>query len=159
MKCRGFSLIEALVAIAVLSLGLLGAAGLLLGGLRDQSQALRHGAAVALLVDMADRVRANPAAGDAYDTRNANAGSVTCDASAPCEPASLARFDVAHFESAARALLPDLSPRASIFFEPATGSTAPARYVISLQWHDVSGPEASDEATLVVLAQPVAGAA
>jgi len=42
---RGFSLVEMLVALVVLSVGLLGAAGLLLGGLRDQSLALRHGAA------------------------------------------------------------------------------------------------------------------
>jgi type IV pilus assembly protein PilV len=155
---RGFSLVEVLVAVLVLSLGLLGAAALLLGGLRDQSQALRHGAALAVLADMADRVRANASAGPAYDTRSSPSGEIECNAVTPCNAENLARFDRAHFATAARTQLPYQSPRESILFEPATGSTAPARYRISLQWRDGREPDATDEATLVVLAQPVAGA-
>jgi type IV pilus assembly protein PilV len=155
---RGFSLLEALVALAVLSVGLLGAAAMLLRGLRDQAQALRHGAATTLLADMADRIRANPSARAAYDTRTASAGVVACREESACDAASLAAHDVAHFQSAARALLPRQRPRTTIDFEPATGSTAPDRYVVSLRWTDPRDPDAADEATLFVLAQPVAGA-
>lgn len=157
LMSRGFSLIETLVALAVLSVGLLGAAAMLLRGLRDQAQALRHGTATALLADMADRIRANPTARAAYDTRTERPGIVTCDGENACDAPSLAAHDIAHFQSAARALLPRQRPRPAIDFEPATGSTAPDRYVVSLRWTDARDPDAADEATLVVLAQPVAG--
>jgi type IV pilus assembly protein PilV len=154
---RGFSLIEALVALVVLSVGLLGAAGLLLGGLRDQSLALRQASATVLLADMADRIRANPDAREAYASA-AHAGGPACGEADNCDAASLAAHDLAHFESVAHRLLPHQRPRAQIIFEPATGPTSD-RYVISLTWIDARDPEASGEATLTLLAQPVAGAA
>jgi type IV pilus modification protein PilV len=155
---RGFSLIEALVALAVLSVGLLGAAALLLGGLRDQALALRHGAVGALLTDIAGRIRANDAAGAAYATGTEHASEVRCDEASPCDPATLAAHDIAHFESAAAALLPVQHPRPRIAFEPAIGPAAPDRYVISLGWDDPREPDATDAVTLILLAQPVAGA-
>lgn len=155
---RGFSLVEALVALAVLSVGLLGAAALLLGGLRDQSLALRHGAANALLADMAARIRANVSAGAAYDTGSEPAGEFTCDEGSPCDAAALAAFDLASFESAAAALLPVQHPRPRVTYEPAIGRAAPSRYVISLGWEDPREPDAMDESTLILFAQPVAGA-
>lgn len=154
---RGFSLIEALVAITVLSLGLLGAAGLLLGSLRDQSRTLRQGAALQLVTDVAERVRANPAAGSAYATATSPAGDPACDEVSPCDAAALAAHDVAHFDSAARALLAEQQPRAQIFFEPAIGPAPLHRYVISLGWQDVREMAGDDEASLLVMAQPVAG--
>lgn len=155
---RGFSLIEALVALAVLSVGLLGAAALLLGGLRDQSLALRHGAASALVTDIAERLRANGSAGAAYVTGTHHASDVGCDETSACDPATMAAHDLAYFESAAAALLPALKPRPRITFEPAIGPAAPNRYVISLAWDDPREPDTTDEVTLILLAQPVAGA-
>lgn len=155
---RGFSLIEALVALAVLSVGLLGAAAMLLGGLRTQRVALRHEAALGLVADTADRIRANPLAGAAYDTRAPVTGGA-CDASTACGPAALASHDIAAFQSAANRLLPAQQPQTAILFEPAIGTTTPDRYVISLRWQDPRDPQTSDEVTLTVLAQPVAGTA
>jgi type IV pilus assembly protein PilV len=154
---RGFSLIEALVALVVLSVGLLGAACLLLGGLRDQSLALRQSAATLLLADMADRIRANPEAREAY-AGTASTDAPACGEADPCDAAALAAHDLAHFASTARRLLPQQRPRTQVDFEPATGTTAD-RYVISLTWIDARDTEASGEATLTLLAQPVAGAA
>jgi type IV pilus assembly protein PilV len=154
---RGFSLIEALVALAVLSVGLLGAAGMLLGGLRDQSLALRHGAASVLVADVASRIRANVAARASYDSRSARADDAPCDEPSPCDAAMLAARDRAYFDAAAQALLPGQQPRADITFEPAIGSAAPDRYVVSLTWHDAREPDATDDTTLILLAQPVAG--
>jgi type IV pilus modification protein PilV len=157
---RGFSLIEALVALAVLSLGLLGAAGMLLNSLRDQSLALRHTAAGALVADMADRIRANPAARELYDTGMSRAAAENCDEAAPCDRARLAAHDLAAFEAGARALLPNQDPRVSITFAPAIGPAAPDRYSLALRWRDVRDPDATDEVTLTLLAQsPVAGTA
>lgn len=155
---RGFSLIEVLVALVVLSVGLLGAGGLLVGGLRDQTRALRHGAAVTLVADMAARIRANPDARELY-AGSSSASAPGCDEAAPCDPTELAAHDVAWFDSTARQLLPNQHPVPRILYEPATGPTTTDRYVISLSWSDARDPDTSDEATLIQLARPVAGGA
>ena len=66
---RGFTLVETLVSLVVLSVGLLGAAALLLDNLRSHAGALRRVAALSLVRDMADRIRANPHGGVYYNTR------------------------------------------------------------------------------------------
>lgn len=157
---RGFSLVEMLVALAVLSVGLLGAAGMLLGGLRDQALALRHQGAGILVAGIAERIRTNPGARAAYDTRNPRNSGAACDEAAPCDSAALAAHDLTDFDSAAQRALPEFAPRVDIHFEPAIGPAATDRYVISLTWRDARDPEATDAVTLILLAQsPVAGAA
>lgn len=56
---RGFSLVEVLVALVVLSLGLLGLASLQVSGLRAGQSSFYGGQAAQLAMDMADRLRAN----------------------------------------------------------------------------------------------------
>jgi type IV pilus assembly protein PilV len=55
----GFTLLEVLVAIVVLSLGLLGLAGLQAASLRNNQTAYYRGIATQQAYDMADRMRAN----------------------------------------------------------------------------------------------------
>lgn len=55
----GFTLLEVLVAVLVLSFGLLGIAGLLLASVRNNSVATQRTAATFLAQDMADRIRSN----------------------------------------------------------------------------------------------------
>lgn len=57
---RGFTLVEVLVAILLLSVGLLGVAGLQISGLRYHQGAYMRGQATSLLYDMTDRMRINP---------------------------------------------------------------------------------------------------
>lgn len=66
---RGFTLIEVLVALLILSVGLLGLAGLQGRGLRDNHSALLRSQAVNQAEDILDRMRANRAAAvnGAYD--------------------------------------------------------------------------------------------
>mgnify|MGYP005820422503 CR=1 FL=1 len=59
-RTRGFTLLEVLIAILLLSIGLLGVAGLQIGGLRYQQGAYARAQATTLLTDMADRMRINP---------------------------------------------------------------------------------------------------
>ncbi len=69
-SCRGFTLIEVLVAIVILSVGLLGLAGLQVSGLRNNQEAYLRSQATIIAEDVFDRMRANRAAaqnGD-YDT-------------------------------------------------------------------------------------------
>lgn len=158
---HGFSLIESLVALAVLSVGLLGATSMLLTSLGDQSRALRQQEALLLVMDIAERIRANPAGGDYAAVPAGRAAA--CDEAAPCDAHAVAARDVAHFHSAAQLLLPHQKPRPVILFEPAIGPATQDRYVISLGWttpgNDARESEATDEITLLLLAQPVAGTA
>ena len=59
---RGFSLIEALVSLVVLSVGLLGVAGLQLTSLRSNQGAALRSQATFLAYDIVDRMRANSGA-------------------------------------------------------------------------------------------------
>jgi type IV pilus assembly protein PilV len=56
---RGLSMIEVLVAIVIISLGLLGMAGLQASSLRGSQSAVYRGQAVQFAADMAERMRGN----------------------------------------------------------------------------------------------------
>ena len=56
----GFSLIEVLVTLVILSFGLLGVAGLLVSGVSNAAASEAMSKASQLAADMADRMRANP---------------------------------------------------------------------------------------------------
>ncbi|MBV62712.1 MAG: type IV pilus modification protein PilV [Nevskiales bacterium] len=73
----GVGLVEVLVAVLVLSVGLLGMAGLQLSSMRANASALAKTQATTLAADMLDRMRANRAAAVAgdYDTGFADAHS------------------------------------------------------------------------------------
>ena len=157
---RGFTLLETLVALAVLSVGLLGAAVLLLDSLRAHAGALRRVEALSLVRDMADRIRANPRGGVRYDTVSAPPGAAaasSCQESSSCDIAQLAAADLAYFESSARTLFPHAAD-ARVEYAPATGPASPARYLITLRWSDARDDAGTDSVALQVLAQPpVAG--
>jgi type IV pilus assembly protein PilV len=59
---RGFTLVEAMVALVVLSVGLLGIAGLQITSLKVNHGSATRTQAVYLAYDIIDRMRANPAA-------------------------------------------------------------------------------------------------
>lgn len=58
-SCRGFSLFEVLITVVVVSIGLLGLAGLQFAGLRASNQAQDHTIATHLAQDAIERIRAN----------------------------------------------------------------------------------------------------
>ena len=69
VRCRGaagFTIVEVLVALVVLSVGMLGIAGLYVVTLQSGGTAIYRTQAVNLASDMADRIRANRNAGVAY---------------------------------------------------------------------------------------------
>ena len=73
----GFSLIEALITLLVMSVGLLGIVAMQVIGIQETAGALRHSQATWFAYDMADRIRANinPASLDPIDT-SAGAGDI-----------------------------------------------------------------------------------
>jgi type IV pilus assembly protein PilV len=152
----GFTLLESLVALVLLSLGLLGALALLLQGTQDHADALRQATATQLVREMAERIRANPRASARYDTRTQAPRAAACDAAAPCTAEELAAADMDFLLATARASFPGDDTVVSIEFEPAIGNAAPARHAITLRWR---GPRDRDGnvVTLQVPASPVAG--
>lgn len=159
-RVRGFTLVESLIALLLLSLGLLGAGVMLLESLRAHAEALRAATATRLVRDMAERIRANPTARAQYDTRAGTTGDAACDLAATCDPGQRAATDLAHYITTARATFPGPDTSARIEFEPAIGPVAPDRYRISLQWR---GPRDNDQVrhavTFILLTRPVAGQA
>ncbi len=110
---RGFSLIEVLVALAVLSIGLLGLAALQTIGLKLNHQSYERTQAVIQAYDIIDRMRANKsgtgsAINSTYDNIALGSGttapSTLCNAST-CTGTQMATFDIFQWNAANAALL------------------------------------------------------
>lgn len=114
---HGFSMIEVLVSILIVSLGILALSGLLVKASTLGKTAEFRGAASLLAADVADRIRANAegARNGDYDMEPTllasdfpTAATKACDATTTpvCEPAELAAKDVADWQAALYANLP-----------------------------------------------------
>jgi len=104
---RGFTLIEALIAFVILSVGLLGIVSLQAMAKTSQHLALQHTRAVTLADAIVERIRVNPAGIEAYDIGTANAvgDAPTAEPSpdcrtAACTPTELALHDLWTWEQA-----------------------------------------------------------
>lgn len=105
-RARGFSMLEVLVALLVLSVGLLGLAALQTVGLKFNTQSYQRTQAVLNAYDIIDRVRANPSGilTGSYDnigTTDTPPSLPTC----PCSPAQMADFDIAQWKASLSSLL------------------------------------------------------
>ena len=101
---------EVLIALLILSIGLLGLASLQTNGLRSNQMASMRTTATQLANDIADRMRANPTGVDAqnYVIATSDADPVipvgeTCEGSS-CTAAQMATYDLAQWRGAVRAL-------------------------------------------------------
>jgi len=104
---RGISIIESLVALVVISVGMLGIAGLYLSSLQASRAAKMRSAAVELVGSLADRIRANRDAAAEYDTSKYGGAPATqsCD-TVRCSAAALAQDDLARWLTDLKAGLP-----------------------------------------------------
>jgi type IV pilus modification protein PilV len=162
---RGAGLIELLVALAVLSIGLLGVAHLLVHSMRASHSALLRTQAVNLVADMADRIRANPRGAAAYDcagyaTGAAPRGCAAVDpvtAPANCTSAELAEDDLARWQEVARAALPLADRPCAADVRHEAGAVVD-RFRVSLAWEDAGSSQVlSEQAELVIVRPAVAG--
>ncbi len=97
---RGFTLFEVLISMLVLSIGLLGIAGMQMLALRGNTSAYLRSEAILRAYDIIDRIRANPPASPSYATAMAAApaaASVDC-AAAVCSAGDLAAYDLAQWK-------------------------------------------------------------
>lgn len=140
-KESGFSIVEALVALVVLSVGMLGIAALYVESLRAGRTAIYRTQAVNLASDMADRIRANRNARNSWAmTATATPTVQGCvDGMVNCSAAQLAQDDQARWRTAIQQQLPG-SPAAN----PATpygtiqfiDAVVPNQYVITVTWSE-----------------------
>lgn len=119
---RGFTLIEVLVSVVVLSIGLLGLAALQSTGLRNNHSAYYRSQATFLAYDIIDRMRANRSVAKAGNYN------LTMDAT-PAGGSSVAANDQVAWTNSLDDLLP--SGDGSITVDTATGATT-----VIVQWDD-----------------------
>lgn len=144
----GFTLIEVLVALAVLAVGLLGLASLMISGLQVTRSALQYTLATALLNDMADHIRANRPGAAAYALTagtELDAPAASCATPGECSPTLLAALDLYRWQSAARAALPETQTSIAVTTDASGAQTC----AITLQWRQ-SGDAVPATATVTV---------
>jgi type IV pilus assembly protein PilV len=101
---RGFTLVESLVAMVVISVGMLGIAAMYVEGLRASRTSVYRTIAIELASDLADRIRANATALGAYAGAGANNNCV--NGGADCTPAQLAADDLFWWNAGVQTRLP-----------------------------------------------------
>ncbi len=102
---RGFSLVEVLIALIIMSVGMLGIAGLYVQSMQAGRTALFRHHAVTLAGDVADRIRANPRAGVAYAGIGADNNCV--GAGIDCDAGQMAANDILLWKQQAAESLPN----------------------------------------------------
>lgn len=95
---RGFSLIEVLVSVVIMSVGILGVAGLQVVSLQQNRNSLLRAEALLLANDMLDRMRANPLQDYAgIDFADTPQNATDCTTS-NCSAANMREFDISQWQ-------------------------------------------------------------
>ena len=125
----GFTLIEVLVALVIMSVGMLGIAGLYVHSMQAGRTSILHHNAVTLAGDVADRIRANPTAAAAYALAGGDNNCVL--GGIDCTPAEMAAHDIFIWDQQAVDTLP--TGTVTIVFDD---TVAPPEYEITVAWEE-----------------------
>jgi len=132
----GFTLVEVLVALVVMTVGMLGVAVLYVEGLRMNRTSIHRTLAVALASDMADRIRANDQVPAGYAGTGPGANNNCVNGAAPCSPVQQAQDDWFWWNRDMNDHLP-LGAQANI---EVVGVGNLNRYEISISWPETGQP-------------------
>jgi type IV pilus assembly protein PilV len=133
LKQSGFTLVEAMVSLVVLSVGMIGIAALYAQGLGAERTATYRTQAVNLVADMADRIRSNRLGQAAYAGGAANNGCDPQSGGANCTPAQMAAHDLFVWNQQVTALLP--GGQWQIQYNP---GALPPSVTLNLTWTEVN---------------------
>lgn len=124
----GFTLIEALVTVVVMSIGMLGLAAMQSASVRFAYDSYLRTQTSFMAADLFDRMRANPSVN--YDDLTATTSTNCASASADCDAATMMQFDMAQWTAQAGELFPDAD------VEITTNTPAPFHtYTIEFKWN------------------------
>jgi type IV pilus assembly protein PilV len=129
---HGVTIVEALVALVILSVGMLGIASLYVTSLKTGRTALTRTHAVNLVNDIMDSIRANGAAVEGYETGTRELVTATkeCAGVELCTRDELAEYDLVNWKRELEGNLP--AGRGVIDVTPGT----PDRYVVTVNWRE-----------------------
>jgi len=127
----GFTLVEVLIALVIMSVGMLGIAGLYMHSIQAGRTSLFRHHAVTLAGDVADRIRANPSAGINYQVAGIDNNCV--DGGIDCTPTEMAQNDIYVWDQQAFATLPQ-GAVGIIFID--NGGLSPDTYTITVSWQE-----------------------
>jgi type IV pilus assembly protein PilV len=133
---HGFSIVEAMVALVVMSVGMLGIAGLYVSSLKAGRTAILRTQAVNLASDIADRIRANRTARYAYDTAAVAPCSVPGGGATLAETTArnLAATDTCQWRTIIQTILPQ--GNGVIGFVAGNPAGMPNTYVVTVSWQE-----------------------
>lgn len=131
-RACGFSIVEALVALIVLSVGMLGIAGLYVVTLRSSGSAISRMQAVNLASDLGDRIRANRTAETAYEDPEEVDEATCVGEDKDCTPAEMAANDMFLWQQQIGATLPG-DPTGAVDVDT---TTTPTTYIITVSWQE-----------------------
>ncbi len=136
---RGVSIVESLVALVVITVGMLGIAGLYLSSMQASRTAKVRTHAVELAASIADRIRANRDAGTAYDTAGYSSAPATQDCStARCDPDALAQDDLSRWLTDLRDTLPGGEAVTGTVVVTDRSFPQPDNYQITVTWREAN---------------------
>jgi type IV pilus assembly protein PilV len=127
----GFTLIETMVALLVISVGMIGVAALHGQALSSSGIALRRSVAIGLASDMADRIRVNRTAAMAYEGAAADNGCAapTGGGGGDCSPAQMAAHDLFAWRAQIAQSLPGGTGAVDV-----DTATNPTTYTVTVSW-------------------------
>lgn len=146
MKQSGFTLLEVLVAMLVLSIGLLGLAGLMASSMRNNQSAYHSTQATWLAYDILDRMRANNvvALAGGYAAASTIGSPASCSTTAPS--GSVAAQDIGGWKNMIACALP-------VGDGAITVTPANRQVRITVQWNDSRATNGVSNQQLIVESQ------
>jgi type IV pilus assembly protein PilV len=142
----GFSLVEVLITLVIMSIGMLGIAGLYVQSMQAGRTSMFRHHAVTLASDVADRIRANPLAGVAYAAAGGMDNSCI-NGGVDCNAADMAANDILLWQEQADDSLP--GGQVGIVFD---GGVVPPTYQITISW---SAPNPANQPPTYIITIPV----
>lgn len=149
-KQKGFTLLEALVAFLILSIGMLGIGSLQLISLKAGHTAALRTVAVIKVEEMFERIRNNPEQVSNYDSTATAAANNNCNDYSTviiCTPEDLVAYDVYEWEAELEGILADDNDNASltqnsgvttsiVVTDPVAGTQPLALVVVTVNWQE-----------------------